>query len=82
MTNTIKVGCKEIFELSDKEAKNYKCLGRAVGYGIGLCLYQAHKHCQDFANRVVAYRIIENDNVASVVTEKLEKQYIAVEFYE
>ncbi len=73
---------KQISELSEGELKNYKLLGRATGEGIGLCMFEAHKHCKDFADRVVGYRVIKDDHVAKMLTKMMGKEYMSVEFYE
>lgn len=73
---------KDIRELTEEEAKSHKLLGKAFGINFGHCMYIAQSHCQNFRNRVVGYRLIKNDQTASVMEDATDYQYIAVEFYE
>jgi len=73
---------KNIRELSEEEAKNCKSLGVAYGRVFGFCWFIAQNHCENFRQRVIGYRIIKNDQTASVMEDATNSQYIAVEFYE
>ncbi len=73
-------------ELSEEEVKNYKKIGTATGT-FAICMFMAHKHAPNFANRVVGFRI-EKDGMAGMVNTALEKaglqkeKSINVTFYE
>jgi hypothetical protein len=73
---------KKYIELTEKETKNYKFIGRGSGESIGLCFFLAHKHCKNFEERCVGYRVLRGDKVASMFSEVIGKEYISVEFYE
>lgn len=73
---------EKLIEISDEEVKNYKRLGSACAESFSLCLYEGSRHCENFMERVVAYRILENNEIARTMSEVLHKEFIAVEFFE
>jgi len=73
---------KEIIELSEENSKDYKVLGKGYGINIDHCLQLANKYCEGFLNRVVGYRIINNDKRTKMFSTATKKECIAVEFYE
>ncbi len=64
---------KKVFEISEKQAKNYKLIGKAQGMNLFHCLYIASKYSKNFRDRVTDY----------VIVKPTEKRYeFAVAFYE
>jgi len=73
---------EKLIEISNEEAENYKLLGKAYGESFSLCLYQGSRHSENFMERVIAYRILENDNITKTMSEALHKEFMIVEFFE
>lgn len=73
---------KKLVELTEEEARKYKSIGKASGVSLGMCFFLAHKHCNNFRERCVGYRIIKEDEMASMFTKVTGKEYMSVEFYE
>ena len=73
---------KKLVELTEEEAKQYKLIGKASGVNFGMCLFLAHKNCNDFKERYVGHRTIKKDETASIFTKAMGQEYVSVEFYE
>lgn len=58
-------------EIKKEEVKNYKKLGTATGT-FEVCMFMAHKHVPNFADRVVGFQIKEGDT-ADMVNNALEE---------
>lgn len=73
-------------KLNKEEIKNYKKLGTATGT-FEICMFMAHKHVPNFADRVVGFQI-EEGGTAEMVNNALseaglnKEKSINVTFYE
>jgi len=73
-----KVTRKKVLEISEKQAKNYKLIGKAEGMNLFHCVYLASKDSLNFKDQVAAYVIVEptkgcNFAVAFYEKKKREK---------
>lgn len=85
LTDTLSDGKKrekEIRELSAEEIKYCRLLGKGMGRDFYHCLYLADKHCKNFRERVIGFRIIKDDKIAGMFAQATNLEYIAVEFFE
>ena len=64
---------KKIPEITQKETKKYKLIGKALGQDLFHCLYLASKHAKNFTERVAAYALTKTPT---------EKYSFAIAFYE
>ena len=71
----------EIDEISLDEANNRRSLGTTYGIDFNHCVCLGRKYVENFAQRVRAYRIIEDDKQLEEMRE-FQPQTIGVEFYE
>jgi len=58
---------KIIYPVVEGQPGEYSVLGRASGSDLNVALLMAYNHCADFYDRVAAYRLVTDDELARAV---------------
>ena len=72
---------KTIYPVPTAATSWYHSLGRGSAEDPGIVLHMAFKHCPDFFNRVVAYRLVRSEE-AMVMEKAIGTPFGSIEFYE